>query len=415
MVAPLLLAAALLQEPAGARDLPLQRAVDACLAEVDEERAQAQIAELAARCAADPGALLRAVQTAPPRPPGERFEVAVPYGGSSHRLVVVPPKRASADAPPVLFDLFWNTVASWYRVESPIVAWVDGEFVPPEFSDFGRDAWRKFLCTASFVAGGDPDRLWLTGFSWSGHACFDFVEHRPGLARGIVALGSAPRRTHWRLLLNGADTRQIACCGGLDDAEMVWNLEELARSAAKLRLDVDVTIDSAGAHRLPLQGMESVAGKIDAAGPRPSAIDARGVLLADGTGVALPWLAIDEVEPAAVDVPARVPVAATLSKDEQRRATIRAMEAKVAKLEWKRAATKGAAGTTLAFTGAGVRAATLHVKAPWIDPAVAWTVTVKGKRVHAGPFAIDPRVVLEEARRTGDRQRPTVARVALRF
>ncbi len=391
----------------------LQAAVEACLAELDDAKAQAQIAALATRCAGDPQALLRALTTPPARPAGARFEVAVPWQGAALKLIVVPPARASDGAPPVIFDLFWNTVASWYRLTTPVVAWVEGEFIPPEFSDTGRDAWRKFLHTASFVAGGDPDRLWLTGFSWSGHACFDFVEHRPGVARGIVALGSAPRRNHWRLLKNVAGARLLACCGGKDDAEMVWNLEELARSAAKLGLDVDVTIDPDGIHQLPLQGMDAVAAKLDATPVALPLIPASGTLLADGDHVALPWLEIVAVDPDAVDVPARVPVSSSLSRDQQRQATIRAMDGKVAKLEWKRSLTKE--GVTLAFTAKGVRSAALLVKAPWLDPALPLTVTVKGKRVHAGIVAIDPALALHEARRTGDRQRPTVARIELRF
>ena len=50
-----------------------------------------------------------------------------------------------------------------------------------------------------------------------------------------------------------------------------------------------------------------------------------------------------------------------------------------------------------------------------IDPARTLTVKVNGKTVRSGVIAIDPATLLAEARRTGDRQRPTVARIEVRF
>jgi pimeloyl-ACP methyl ester carboxylesterase len=353
------------------------------------------------------------VQTPPKRPEGEKFTLDVPFGGHAFPVQVVPPKHPVEAASPVVLDLFWNTVASYFDLSSCALCWVD-QYTPPEFSDEGRDSWQKILHSVSFALGGDPDRFWLTGFSWSGHAGFDVAAHRPGLVRGFVALGGGPRRVHFRLLKNFGATRIVACCGAQDDKELVWNLQEVGRVAGGLRLDWHLTIDPAGKHKLPLAGMDGVAAFVTSAAPLVAAIPKAGTLLADSDHVALPWLEIVEVDPAAVAVPTRFPVDATLGMDQQRRATLRAMESQVARVDWKLTSAKDGS-VVLDLTAKGVRKAAVLVKAPWFDLAQKLQVVAKGKKAFDGRIELDPGVLMREARRTGDRQRPAVRRIEVDF
>jgi pimeloyl-ACP methyl ester carboxylesterase len=397
------------------QDRDLQAAVELCFSITEDAKAAEKIAEVAASCAADPEKLLRAIATPPPPPKsGEPFEMRIPFQGIPYEVKVVPPKQSGAAAPPVVLDISWSSVTSALHLETPILCGVE-RYTPDEFSDMGRDSFRKFLHTVSFTLGGDPDRFWATGFSWAGHAGFDVAEHRPGLLRGFVSLGGGPRRNHYRLLPNlGATTRIVACVGAKDDAELVWNLKEVARIAPSLKLDLHFTLDPDGAHKLPLKGMEAAAALIDEAPAQPPALAHSGFLLADGDHVALPWLEIVEVSRASVEVPDRYAADGSLSPDEQRRAMLKSMADKVARVDWKLAPTK-TGGVALTLTGKGVKRAAVFVKAPWFDPSQELTVVAKGKKLFEGKIAPDPATLLREARRTGDRQRPTLMRIEVNF
>jgi pimeloyl-ACP methyl ester carboxylesterase len=400
------------QDAAPPLDPELRSAVELCFEIQDDAKAELKIAEVAARPGLDRDALLRAVTTPPSRPTGDRFQLQVPFGGQTFPVEVVPSKQGGDGPAPVVLDLFWNTVASHFDLSSCALCWVE-KYTPPEFSDEGRDSWRKILHSVSFALGGDPDRFWLTGFSWSGHAGYDVALHRPGLVRGFVALGGGPRRVHYRLFPNFGATRIVSCCGAKDDPELVWNLQEVDRLAKGLKLDWSFALDPQGGHKLPLLGMEKVAERIMSAPPIAAAIPRSGTLLADSDRVALPWLEIVEVDPAAVTVPDRIPVDATLGKDAQRRATIKAMSEKVARLDWKFAPAKE--GMALELSAKGIRKAAVLVTAPWFDPAAKLQVVARGRKLHDGPVAVDAATLLREARRTGDRQRPTLMRIPIDF
>lgn len=393
---------------------PLGSAVELCFSTVDDAKAAAQIEATVAKFGADPAALLKAVSTPPPKPTSEKITLLVPYRGQALAVTVALPKgyAASKDAPPVALDLFWNTVACYFHWTTPALCYVD-KYTPPELSDEGRDAYRKILNSTSFAIGGDPDRFWMTGFSWSGHAVFDIAEHRPGLVRGIVSLGGGPRRNHFRLLKNLGSTSVTSCVGGKDDAEMVWNLEELGRMAKGLGLDWHFTLDKEGGHKLPLAGMDDVAARVDSTAALPAKIPDHGTLFADGDLVALPWLEIEEVDPKAVAVPDRFPADASLPKDEQRRAMVKSMAGQYAKVDWT--LKKEGDGVVLELTAKSVQRAAVLVKAPWFELGQPLKVVVKKKNACEGAITIDPATVLKEARRTGDRQRPTVKRVEVKF
>jgi len=405
---------------------PLAAAVELCFSTVDDAKAAEQIDATVAKFGNDPAALLKAVSTPPPRPTTETLRLLVPYRGQALAVSIALPKGFAAPAPagttatpppapPVVLDLFWNTVACYFHWSTPVLCYVN-QYTPPELSDEGRDAWRKLLNSVSFAVGGDPDRFWLTGFSWSGHAGFDFAEHRPGIARGFVALGGGPRRSHFRLLKNLGKTSITSCVGGKDDAEMVWNLEEVGRMAKGLGLDWHFTLDKEGGHKLPLAGMDDVAARVDETPALPAQIPDHGTLFADGELVALPWLEVLEVDPAAVAVPDRFPVDASLPKDAQRRAMVKSMAGQVAKVDWKLTKDgKDGDGVALELTAKGVKRAAVLVKAPWFDLGKPLKVVVNKKSLCEGPIAVDPATLLKEARRTGDRQRPTVKRVEVKF
>ena len=400
-------------KPAAPQERELQAAVELCFSIADDKQAAAKIAEVAAGSAADPEKLLRAITTPPARSTEAKYQLSVPFGGVAYPVTVVAPKKTGDVPPPVLFDVSFNSTGH-FQFETPALCWVD-QYTPDHFSDAARDSWGKFLHAVSFAVGGDPDRLWLMGFSWGGHNGFDVVEHRPGLVRGLVSLAGGPRRNHFRLFPNLAGTvRILAYAGAKDDAEMVWNLKELARLAPSLKLDVKFTLDPAQGHTLPLQGMDEVVALIDSTAASPPSLSKSGALLADGDKVALPWLEIVEVNHAAVDLPDAIPVDGRRSMDEQRREVIQKMADHVARVTWKAEPAKGG-GLALALTGKGVKRAAIFVKAPWFDPGQELHVTANGRKVFDGPIKIDPAALLSEARRTGDRQRPTLQRIEVDF
>ena len=398
------------------QDDQLLSAVDLCFSTVDDAKAIALIEQTVSQFDADPAALLKAVSAAPPRPTTETLTLTVPWFGQPLAVSVALPKgyAASTAPPPVALDIS-NSVARQLQWTAPVLCYVAG-YTPDQFSDEGRDAFRKILHATSFAVGGDPDRFWLAGFSWGGHAALDVGEHRPGLARGIVALGGGPRRSHFRLLKNLGKTSITSCVGGKDDPEMVWNLEEVGRMAKGLGLDWHFTLDKEAGHTLPLAGMDDVAARVDETAALPAAIPDHGTLFADGDLVALPWLEIVEVDPSAVAVPDRFPVDASLPKDAQRRAMVKAMAGQFAKVDWKLAKDgKDGVGVALELSAKGVKRAAVLLKAPWFDLGKPLKVVVNKKSVCEGPIAVDPATLLKEARRTGDRQRPTVKRVEVKF
>lgn len=398
---------------ASPQDRDLQTAVELCFSITEEAKAAAKIAEVAATGAADPEKLLRAIKTASPRPAGESFKLDVPFEGIAYPVKVVPPKKAGEAPPPVVLEIS-SGCASHFQFETPALCGVDN-YTPEQFSDASRDSWRKFLHSVSFAVGGDPDRFWLIGFSWGGHAGFDVAAHRPGLVRGFVSLAGGPRRNQFRIFQNLAGAARIlAYAGAKDDAEMIWNLKELARLAPAQKLEVKFTLDPEKGHTLPLQGMEEAVPLIDSTAASPPSLPKAGVLLADGDKVALPWLEIVEVNRAAVEIPDAIPVDGSRSKDEQRRETIQKMADHVARIDWKATPAKGG-GLALALTGKGVKRAAIFVKAPWFDASQELHVTANGKKVFDGPIKTDPATLLTEARRTGDRQRPTLQRIEVNF
>jgi predicted esterase len=399
-------------KPAAPQDHELQAAVELCFSITDEKQAAVKIVELAASSAADPETLLHAITTPPPRPAGEKFQVSVPFEGTAYPVTVVPPKKKGDAAPAVLFDVSFDT-ASRFPFETPALCWVD-QYTPEHFSDAGRDSWRKMLHAVSFAVDGDPDRFWFMGLSWGGHAGFDVAAHRPGLLRGVVSLAGGPRRNHFRLMPNLAATRILAYVGAKDDPEMVWNVNELARLAPSLKLDLKLTLDPVRGHTLPLKGMDEIVSLVDATPSTPPSLPASGHLFADSDHVALPWLEIVETDHALVEVPDVFPVSGNLSADEKRKAMVHAMADHVAQLGWKVTPTKGG-GVTLALTAKGVKRAAIYVKQPWFDPTQELTVTANGKAAFKGPIKIDPAVLLSEARRTGDRQRPTLMVIRIDF
>jgi predicted esterase len=394
---------------AAPRDRELQSAVELCFTITEEEKAAAKIAEVVASCASDPETLLQAIMAPPPpRQAGEKFQLSVPFDGNAYPVKVAAPMKAGEAPPPVVYDVSWNSTTH-FPFESPALCQVEG-YTPEQFSDASRDSWRKFLHSVSYAVGGDPDRFWFIGFSWGGHAGFDVAAHRPGLLRGFVSLAGGPRRNHFRLLPNLAPTKILSYAGAKDDAEMVWNLNELARLAPSLKLDFKFTLDPVQGHTLPLKGMDEVVSLIDSTPSTPPSLAKSGVVFADADHVALPWLEVVETDHALVEVPDVFPVGGNLSADEKRRAMVHAMADHVARVSWKAEPVKGG-GVSLTLTTKGVKRAAIFVKAPWFDPSQELTVTANGKKVFKGPIKIDAATLLREARRTGDRQRPTLQRI----
>jgi hypothetical protein len=225
-------------------------------------------------------------------------------------------------------------------------------------------------------------------------------------------MGGGPRRTWFRALAQVAPVRVLSFCGQNDDKELVWNLREVERIAPKLKLSYALTIDPAKGHSLPLMGIEGVAAIVRDTGAQDAATPPSGTLLADAALVESALLRIDAVDERRVAV-GPVPVDPSSSPDAQRRATIAAMASKVAKLSWKIEQKKDE--TTLTLTSDGVTGATVFLRAATFSPGRKVTVRAGNRTVASEPLAPDPRTVLTEARRTGDRHHPALKRVGVRF
>lgn len=405
-------AAAMGQDSRPAAPPELRKAVDAYLAEKSEATAAKLLDDLLKRPDAMPENVLSAVLEPPAAIASGKL--LVPWKDQLLEATVrVPEGQGGTKAPlPVVFDIAGGDSSAWLKLdETATVAFVLG-YTPPEFSDEGRDGFLKVLRTAAFQTRGDPGRLWLCGFSWAGHASWDVAIHRPGAVRGIVPMGGGPRRTWYRALAQVAPVRVLSFCGQNDDKELVWNLREVEHLAPKLKLAFTLALDPDQGHNLPLKGIEGVAGIVRDTAAQDAATPASGTLLADAAFVESPLLRIDGVDERRVAV-GPVPVDPSSSPDAQRRATIAGMASKVAKLGWKIDQKKDEAIVTL--TSDGVTGATVFLRATTFTPGRKVTVRAGTKTVSSEPLVPDPRTVLSEARRTGERQHPALRRVGVRF
>lgn len=398
----------------GDEGLELGDAVDAYLNEVEDAVAATRLAELLRRDDATATRLLAAVMRAPDVAGAQSIQVAVPHRGE--RLVAevrVPDGHSAAeDRLPVVLDISGGFNLHALALHDAVLVAAE-EFRPPEFSDEGRDGFVKLLRVAAHRAHGDPDRLWVVGYSWAAHAAIDTAMHRPHTVRGVVTMAGGPRRVHFRLLANLAGADVLAFCGAKDDPELLWNLRELERALAPIDAQYTLTIDPDAGHSGPLEGLDVVAERIVSAPSLAVPTGRRGRLLADGPGVESPLLRFDDVDDARVRVPDAVPVSSSLGHDAKRRATIAAMRDNVASIDYE--VEQNARGSNVTLRAHGVRRCTLFLRWPEFAPGRSVTVRAGDRVVTRGPLEMDRAALLEEARRTGERIRPALSRVAVSF
>lgn len=385
----------------------LGAAVEAYFAEADDGAAEQRLVALLARDDAKPETLLSLVRTPPPVPPGETRFVVPHHGLALVCTLRVPPGHDRTKAPlPVLCDISRGTTPYMIDCSTLIVTYVEG-YTPPQFSDEARDAFPKVARQAAFLANGKD--LWLSGYSWAAHACYDSALHRPGILRGIAPSGGGPRRVHFRSIANLQGLRILAYCGAQDDPELVWNLRELDRRKQQEHLDYTLTLDPAEGHNYPIADFANIASRILATKPIEPADE--GTLIVDSDHVENPRVRCVLVDPKRVTVPERIPVRASLDPDGKRRATIAAMDSKVATVPWSIDHT----GNAFQIVVQPNHVKTLHVFLRADDAALGNPVEIKSfrKTVHKGPATIDARVLLEEARRTRERSNPTIQRFVI--
>jgi dienelactone hydrolase len=407
----LLAAAAMSMAPLTAQT-PLVNAVNACLDTVDEADYARQRDVLLARSDATGDSLLAAVTTRPAPLRGETTFV-VPCAGTSLTVKATAPTNRDPDRLlPVLYA-FNGTgdLLPAAELQPVIVAGMSG-YQADQFSDRERDAHWKTLNAIAWHTGGDPNALWWTGFSWGGHACWDDTMHRPGWARGFVGRGGGPRRTSFRLLPNLVGTELLSVCGTKEDPELLWNLREVQRTHRTMGLRFTAWEAADHGHVQPLPG-EREAGLAMFATPCSDERPQQFTLLADGPNVEHPLFVVLDVDARAVLVPDQVPVSSTLSPDEQRRATLRAMQKQVASVRWQ--ITGKGAVKTVTLQAKGVRRGRLAFRAPWFAVGEQVRVLVGNQQRFAGALQVDARTLLDEARRTGDRLRPALRVVELVF
>jgi hypothetical protein len=388
----------------------LAAAVEDYLEIVDDAEAADALDPLLARDDAN-GDALHAIVTARPSTLRESRRISVPHAGEALAVDIrVPVDRVDGQTLPVLLVVNWSSPPLDDAVrDGVILAEVPG-YAPPQFSDVGRDGHMKVVRAVAHAAGGDPDSLWFTGYSWGGHACWDAGVHRPGVLRGFIGRGGGPLRQWFRLLPNLAGVRALAVCGAKDDPELVWNLDEVRRRATAAGFRYTYWQAPDHGHDQPLPGEHEAGTELLATAPfdRETAAPDRGTLCVDGPFVEHPLLRVLDVDPRRVALPTRVRVSPTASPDDQRRAMIDAMD-KVATIDWRITTKSGT--KTLTLTTKGVRAGQVLLRAPWFTAGEAVVVKAGRKTIFDGTLEPEPRALLEEVRRTGDRQRPVLLRV----
>ena len=362
--------------------------------------------------------------TAEPAPVEAFLHEGVPWGGDLLHLAMLSPGPRDARAPrlPVVYDISGGGVSMSLPPQAGyLVARVNG-YTPPQFSDEGRDGFLKMLRHATWRFRGDPDRLWLTGFSWAGHASFDTALHRPHWLRGIAAIGGGPRRVHFRILPNLYGSEAGMWCGQKDDAELVWNLKEVAILGPKLGFVAPLHLDPEAGHTFPLKDYEQIPARFVDAPARTTAEFIKLLsrpILADSARVETPLVRIDAVDEKRVEAPPRIAVDPTAGYDEQRRRTLKGYEKFAVRLTPTLKVDLGAAAkdaaTSVVLEADGVKAATVFLRAPFAFPGRRAVVKAKGRVAFDGPAAIDRAVLLREVRRTGERIRPAFAAVSVAF
>ncbi len=387
-------------------------AVESFLAEPDPSAAEAQLRSILA----DPGiSAVELMKTLPVKPTGA-WAASGTYrlpAGPVHLEVhyATPPGHShQTEALPLVMNISGGVFAQNFNPPSGYIqVWVP-KFNPPEFSDEGRDAFLKVARDACHRLNGDPERIWLTGFSWAAHAASDTAVHRPGFVRAIAPIGGGPRRTHFRLLKNLSGTLVRFYCGGRDDPELVWNLREMEKRAPGLKVDARLTIDPDQGHTYPLRGSDSIVTDFAAVPANPPALLASRfstALWADGVAVESPVLRFDKIDESRVKVRPRVPVPATASHDEQRRLTIKAYEKAVVTLRSQASVEVKSGALRIEVASEGVLEASLFLRAPHVAPGTKLTVVTGARKHFEGEATASAETILREVRRTGERLRPT--------
>ena len=408
----LLLAATLLPTWSLTAQAPLTDAVTACLDALDDADYERLRGELLARSDATGDALLAAMTTRPEPLRGETTFL-VPYLGMKLEVKArAPADRAPGQLLPVLYAFNGTGDLLAGAENQPVIVGSMSNYMADQFSELERNAHLKVLNALAWRTGGDANALWWTGFSWGGHACWDDAMHRPGWARGFVGRGGGPRRTSFRLLPNLVGTEMLSVCGTKEDPELLWNLREVKRTHQTLGLRFTAWEAADQGHVQPLTG-EREAGLAMFATKSSDERPQQFTLLADGPNVEHPLFLVVEVDERAVVVPDRVPVSTSLSPDEQRRATVRAMLKQVVSVRWQ-ITTKGEV-KTVALQGKGVKRGRLALRGPWFAVGDQVRVVVGSKEIWAGKVEVEPRTLLDEARRTGDRLRPALRVVEVAF
>ncbi|MEE9392308.1 MAG: hypothetical protein V3W41_07370 [Planctomycetota bacterium] len=366
--------------------------------------------------APDPAKLLALVKKRPTELPST-MEFSISHQGSTLLVGISVPKGHDfqAKALPVVFDPA-SDGKRWLLVPAiPVIKVAIAKFEPPpsEFTDLGRDAYLRVLRMAAWRANGDLEQLWFTGFSWAAHASYDTALHRPDTLRGILPLGGGPRRVHFRLMPNLAGTRILSLCGGRDDRELIWNLKEVDRIKKRHAIDYQVIIDPDKGHRSDLAGRELAAALISNSKHR-APWPRKGRLLADMPRVENRWLRIDAVDSRKVQAPRRIPVSMSLSRDQKRRVTIKKMNKYVARLDWLHNG-GGKAPVRITLKAKAVQKAPVFLRASMVAPGRPISIQTRSTKFRKRALEIDPRVLLTEARRLGDRIDPVIAKVEVRF
>ncbi|MCC7063419.1 MAG: hypothetical protein IT456_11480 [Planctomycetes bacterium] len=395
----------------------LHEAVDDYLAEREDAAALTLLTTILARA----DATADAVQTALAAPPasvaiGERMIWSLPYRDQIVQAAIFVPPGHSRAAPPLPILLVpggQDSELAAMHLGNTIRMYFVGLYTPPEFSDEMRDGFLKVLRTVAHLANGDLDRMWLAGFSWAGHSSIDTALHRPGTLCGNIPMGGGPRRQHFRLMRHLEGVQTLSFCGAKDDAELLWNLRELARIAPGLKIPATVTIDPERGHALPLLGMDGIGAILDRTPALSPQLRQSGYLLAEVPNIESPYLRIDQIDENRTKVPTQVSVAAGASPDDQRRAILRSMESKIVKLTWRIEEKKGE--RTLTLHGDGVKKATVFLRGPTFTAGTKLTIRAGNKVVFADTLTADPKTLLEDARRTGNRLRPALRTIAITF
>jgi pimeloyl-ACP methyl ester carboxylesterase len=392
--------------------------VNRYLLEDDENKAEAikkRILGLRTLGIDDLVAVLRDGTIRPPAEPGDKeITLEVKATKESFRvLVLVPPQYDPARAWPLWLTIHgtggnaeqpYSAMAGFAREKGFLLASLDEiDARRPKgwgYLDAERIAHVALVRLMARDFHVDLDRVYVNGWSRGGHAAFDLAIRHPDLFAGAGPIIGSVLLRDQPLLVNAFGVRIDAVNGEQDQAELVSGAKEAAGVLTKLAYDFRSFMDPARGHDFfadRLSGMvEHLLGKTRDPAPRTVTFASH-----DKSSDRSFWVRIDTLSPDVYKPGHKLLIegVSKMSDAERKKAYQKAIENLTAKVT---ATIED--GNRFTVESHLVRKLSIGLPPGSFDPAKKVTVTVNGQSVFSRKVEPSKALLLETARRNGDRR-----------